>query len=200
MNDPAFMMACLEKPKPTLGYADPSKVFSPDQMDCRHMMMIAMIKRHLPKHLSNLRIVEIGGGFGNWTWLSENEIDYLTWTIIDMPFVSKVQDWYLSSVLQDFGKVKLIDTDHYPQWKREGHIFDLAIGAHSMSEFAFEDFHDYFKEIVLRSRYFFYATHFLSRTRQKTARSLASRMNGAVFGMINSREGDENQVIFCDQV
>jgi hypothetical protein len=158
MHDPKFVLDCLSKPKPMLGYGNPADFCAVDMIDSRHIMMIAMLKKWLPD-ATDLRIVEIGGGFGNWARLCEGQIDYRAWTIIDMPFVSRLQDWYLRSLLQDFGKIALIDTERYPAWKHQCERFDLAIAAHSMSEFAFPDFYDYFENIVMKSKYFFYATH-----------------------------------------
>ena len=157
MHDPQFVLDCLRKPKPTLGYANPADFCAVDMIDSRHIMMIAILKQWLPT--TDLRIVEIGGGFGNWARLCEGQIDYRTWTIIDMRFVSSLQDLFLRAFLQDFGKIALIDTDQYPAWKTQCERFDLAIGAHSMSEFGFPDFYDYFEHVVMKSKYFFYATH-----------------------------------------
>lgn len=158
LNEPTVVTTLLAKSKPTLGYARPTDFCPLDMVDSRHIMMIAIIKRWLPDHLSNLNIVEIGGGFGNWARLCEGQIDYRRWTIIDLPFVNEVQRWYLSSILDDFSKITLIGTDHYPMWKQDK-AFDLVIGAHSLSEFSSEIFDDYYENIVLKSQYFFYATH-----------------------------------------
>ena len=146
----------LKVPKPYKGYGDRSKWVACDKVDSRHIMMSTIIFSKInPKH-----IIEIGGGFGNWVRLN-HEMPWHHWTIIDLPFVSKLQQWYIKPHRSG---VEFIDTDHYQEWVQHGawnceDPIDLVIGAHSLAELSWEHFDNYMHQTVIKSKYFFYAAN-----------------------------------------
>ena len=52
-------------------------------------------------NISLTNILEIGGGFGNWSYINENIMKYNKWTIIDLDFVIKLQKFFLEKKLID---------------------------------------------------------------------------------------------------
>jgi hypothetical protein len=150
----------MKRPKSTLGYADEAQYQRWDAIDSRHIMMSTFIfgSRAWP---AGIRIVEIGGGFGNWVRLNHSIIDYASWTIVDLAFMSRLQRWYLEREVGPLAdlKVELVDSETYPEWNRlsfDG--ADLVIGAHSLSELDWATFCEYFDSVVSKAPVFFYAT------------------------------------------
>lgn len=163
LYNPYLATEFLAVGKPTVGYKDVDTFFTPDALDCRHIMSLT----HLFSHVTDrhLNIVEIGGGFGNWARLAlmlPERIDCDSWTIIDIPAMTKLQKWYLSGVCwRAYDKLHFVTTDEY----KNGLVLDrcshpeVVIGAHSLSELPMEVFEDYFNNVVVNSRYFYYSTH-----------------------------------------
>jgi len=149
----------MKRPKSVIGYADGKTFQRWDAVDSRHIMMSTLIFGTRAWR-DDIHVVEIGGGFGNWVRLNHSVVSYHTWTIVDLPFVSALQKWYLENELGALPAigVELIDTDAYPAWVRSHVGADLVIGAHSLSEFDWDTFCSYFENVVANARVFFYAT------------------------------------------
>ncbi len=149
----------LAKEKPATGYSS-SELYVPlDAIDSRHIMMSTIIFSILGKKFNN--IVEIGAGFGNWVRLNEGIVDFEKWSMIDLGFVSDLQKWYTTKTVNRQDKLVFVkaDKDDLHEFINRTQAIDLVIGAHSLSEFSLEIFEIYFKELILKSNYFFYATH-----------------------------------------
>lgn len=151
----------MKRPKSALGYASQQDYRKWDAIDSRHIMMSTFIfcTKDWP---AGIRIVEIGGGFGNWVRLNHSVIDYAHWTIIDLTFVSRLQHWYLEYEIGPLAdiNVELVDSEGYDRWKRSvDRGVDLVIGAHSLSELDWNTFCDYFENVVCKAPALFYATH-----------------------------------------
>jgi hypothetical protein len=110
--------------------------------------------KNLPEPVSN--IVEIGGGFANWLYLNNDLQRFEKWTIIDLPHLGLLQKW----AIEQFGipktKYELVSAFDYDSWAEIVHV-DLVIGAHSLSEFAWDVFLKYFDKVVIKSKYLFYS-------------------------------------------
>lgn len=156
-TDPPLCAQYMAREKSLLGYASPADYHPCDVVDSRHIMMSTLIFSTLGRRADH--VVEIGGGWGNWVRLNETVVDYRTWTIIDLPFVTGLQRWFLSQELTSPDKVELVDTDAYPAWRERCGEFDLLIGAHSLSELPWDLFVDYLEHVATKARHFFYATH-----------------------------------------
>lgn len=143
------------KNKKPLGYKNFSmKNFDYNLLDSRHIMMSVALWSWLPEPIE--RVVEIGGGFGNWLRLNYEVGRFQKWTIIDIPHVSALQAWYLQQYPIPSEKYEVVNSLDY---KKQGVQGDLVIGAHSLSEVAFPIFFDYFNTIISKTKYFFYAYH-----------------------------------------
>jgi hypothetical protein len=140
-------------------------------VESRHVMMSTFIFSELGLNFES--IVEIGGGYGNFVRLAENIVNYKRWTVIDVPFVTKLQQWFLSREIQDLGAVNLISTEELEGWLKGFEKADLVIGAHSLSELAWDDFEYYYEKIIRKSSYLFYATHVNRPSRQLVNLKLA---------------------------
>jgi hypothetical protein len=139
--------------KPRLGYGDDPNVPFREMDFCdSHHIMMSVIIAHFKKNYDT--IVEIGAGYGNMIRLNQDILNYAEWIDIDLPFVLDLADWYLDQTIKDRNKIKLVSALNFPEMKP-----DLVIGAHSLSELSMDDFMEYYKKIILNSRYFFYATH-----------------------------------------
>lgn len=132
-----------------------------NQLDSRHIMMSVVLFSKIsdaPK-----TIVEIGGGYGNWLRLNSGVQPFTKWTIIDLPYVNKLQKWYLKKCEIPSATYDVLAAQLY---KAKNLTPDLVIGAHSMSEFSWEVFFDYFSNIVCKSKFFFYAYHKYSPSKE----------------------------------
>ena len=89
--------------------------------------------------------------------LNHSVIDFDQWTMVDLPFVSDLQKWYLGHEVKDLSRAKFVSANDYSSLYNEK--FDLCIGSHSLSELAWDDFISYYETIVKNSKYFFYAGH-----------------------------------------
>lgn len=144
----------LRVEKPSRGYE--GMAYHPlDVVDCRHIMMSTVLFDFLGAR-SHLRVVEIGGGFGNWARLTLPVIPIETWTIIDLDFVLELQKWYLQSVLEDYqyAKLQFLSSEEDTS---ELHT-DVVIASHSLSEISWEHFLGY-NTFLERTPYLFYARH-----------------------------------------
>ena len=150
----------LNKNKPLIGYSSKEKYVLLDTIDSRHIMMNSMIFSHLGRSVET--IVEIGAGFGNWIRLNENIIDFKSWAMIDMAFVSRLQKWYVSQTMDKTNAARFISVDEGTQfndWISNINHIDLVIGAHSLSEISIDIFNMYCETVLSKTRYLFYATH-----------------------------------------
>lgn len=162
--DPLLCYDYMSQPKSHLGYASLDDFERWDVVDSRHIMMCTQIFNHLGSDGAK-RIVEIGGGFGNWVRLNAGIIAFEKWSIVDLPFVSRLQRWYLSNVLGErIGLVEFVDTDQYAAWSTAETDIDLAIGAHSLSELDWTTFETYYRRTLIHAKYLFYATHLVIPT------------------------------------
>jgi len=150
----------LSKIKPDTGYSSREQYVELDTIDCRHVMMNAFIFSHIGKSVGN--VVEVGAGFGNWIRLNENIVDFKTWTMVDIGFVSQLQKWYTDQTLSNKHLARFVsfdDRDSFNQWVESLNPIDLTIGSHSLSEISIDIFNLYLEKILPKTRYLFYATH-----------------------------------------
>ena len=144
----------IKRGKSQLGYSRPPRPL--DTTEIRHIMMCTFLFTNLGKNFNH--IVEIGGGFGNWSRLCEGIIKFEKWTIIDIPHVIELQKWFLKKELKDnFNKIEFISTDDYVDWKKSFECADLTIAAHTLSLFDYLPFLDYYHNVVRKSNYLFLA-------------------------------------------
>lgn len=122
-------------------------------LDSRHIMMFVILFTHIPSNLDS--IVEIGGGFGQWLSLNKHRV-FQKWTIIDLPHVSLLQNWYIEKQGVPKHIYETVSALDYDDWNLTRTTFDLVIGTHSVSEFSFDIFYSYFTKIISKSKYFFY--------------------------------------------
>lgn len=161
-QDEDLFQCYVNKPKPLIGYSSEEKYVALDTIDSRHIMMNTMIFSHLGKTVGN--VVEIGAGFGNWMRLNEDIIDFKSWTMIDLGFVSRLQEWYINQTVSNKELARYISIDRvddlyiFEEWAKDADI-DLIIGSHSLSEISIDMFKVYYETILPKTKYFFYATH-----------------------------------------
>ena len=138
-----------------LGYSDHMTSIYSDytNLDSRHIMMFVILFTHIPSSPDS--ILEIGGGFGQWLTLNKHR-SFSKWTIIDLPHVSLLQNWYLDKQGISKSVYETVSALDYDDWNSKHTIFDLVIGTHSVSEFAFDVFYTYFNKIIIKSKYFYF--------------------------------------------
>lgn len=141
--------------RPLIGYSGSSIQYANyNNLDSRHIMMLVILWHYLPIDVFN--ILEIGGGYANFLYLNRDK-KINQWTIIDLPFIGKLQQWCLHQLQIDSSKYKLISAYDYSEAKNEK--YDLVIGTHSLSELPLDIFNDYFDSIIKNVPYFFYCYH-----------------------------------------
>lgn len=139
--------------KPSVGYSNNNSYVSIDAIDSRHIMMSTFIFHHLGTNIE--KIVEIGGGFGNWARLNSEVVNFSSWEIIDLDFVIPLQQWFLKNTVSNCNKIIFLDASK----KNKIKFRDLCIGAHSLSELDLEIFNNYLDTILINSKFIFYSTH-----------------------------------------
>jgi hypothetical protein len=147
--------------KSNLGYGNTVKFSKLDNLDSRHYMMSCFVYNYFKQNnISLTNILEIGGGFGNWSYINENIMKYKKWTIIDLDFVIKLQKWFLEKELIDINKINFIDTKNISKIINDEETYDITICAHSLSEISKENFDSYLLNILIKkTKYIFYAYH-----------------------------------------
>ena len=183
----------LKKQKPIVGYSSVEKYIPLDSVDSRHIMMSSIIFSHLGRSVNN--IVEIGAGFGNWIRLNEEIINFKSWTMVDMGFVSRLQKWYVDQTVskKDLAKFVIADNDkELKKWFESIDSIDLVIGTHSLSELSLETFNLYYEKILPKTKYLFYATH-----KHQPSKSLVSTKLDLLSEKFNIVKQIENQEGKC---
>jgi hypothetical protein len=143
----------LNQPKGLFGYkGNENKYIKIDDLDSKHIMQLTFLLDNNATNYS--KIVEIGGGFGNMCRLSNNIISYDSWDIIDLPHMLEVQNYYLKNEIKDISKINFIDAHSNKNYTNAA--IDLVIGTHSVSEFSWGIFINYFNNVISKSKYFYY--------------------------------------------
>ena len=152
----------INENKPIIGYdgGAPSVHCKFNELDTRHIMMSVIINTYLPEKVKH--IVEIGGGFGNWLRLNYLIMNTTSWSIIDLPHLNELQNWCLEKYNVPKDKYTTISAYNYMNFANTCNNIDLVIGSHSLSEFSYDVFMNYFFSIITKSKYFFYAYHIAS--------------------------------------
>lgn len=151
--NPDLLSWYLSVPKSKFGYTENVKWRQVDELDSRHIMMSTIIT-NFRKVYNN--VVEIGGGFGNWYRLNKDIIQHENWYILDLPFVLSLQENYLKNEIDDISKIKFISSESHKEIPQN---IDLVIAAHSLSELSWETFLVYYRDIIMNTKYLFYASH-----------------------------------------
>ena len=140
-----------------IGYTNSSSRYSEyTNLDSRHIMMFILLFSKLPEAVDS--IVEIGGGFGNWLTLNRNR-SFNKWTIIDLPHVGRLQEWYLTEQGIDKTRYDLVSAFDYDTWAAAQKRIDLVIGSHSLSELSINLFYQYFIKVIRKAKYLYYCNH-----------------------------------------
>jgi hypothetical protein len=177
-----------------LGYNNSTSVHSDyTNLDSRHIMMFVILFTHIPLKIFD-SIVEIGGGFGNWLTMNRF-VTFRKWSIIDLPHVSLLQNWFLSKQGISPEIYETISAFDYDEWALNHSSFDLVIGTHSVSEFSYSVFLNYFKKVISKSKYFFYCYHNTMPSRQL----IVAKLNSIelVFEPIFTVLSESNNVTNC---
>lgn len=135
-------------------------------------------------------IVEIGGGYGNLFYLNRNQ-SFNNWTIIDIPYVCKLQNWMFNNLGIDSSKYKLYSAYDYEDAIK---TYDLIIGTHSISELSIDAFNKYFSSIIKTCSYFLYSYH---KYAHKEMVELKRRIIEEQFDLMFEVNTENNNVSTC---
>ena len=124
-----------------------------DAVECRHILMLTFLKNYLGDN-SLGKVLEIGGGYGNFVRLATNMFDWTDWTIIDLEYISHLQEWFLTTEKISLDKVHFMSEDQL-----QPYIADTIIGTHSLSEFDLDTFTNYYNSYIKQVHRLFYASH-----------------------------------------
>lgn len=141
----------INQPKGYFGYdGHEDEYIKIDDLDSKHILMLTYLFDN--NSLSFNKIVEIGGGFGNMCRLCKNIINFNSWDIIDIPHMLELQKYYLENEIYDVSNINFINAHSDIKYRD---VIDLVIGTHSVSEFDLETFFNYFRNVILKSKYFY---------------------------------------------
>jgi len=140
----------VDQPKSLVGYKGHEDEYTKhDDLDSKHILMLTYLFNDNNTEFN--RIVEIGGGFGNMYRLCNNIVKYNNWDIVDLPHMLELQKFYLEHEIADISKINFIDAHQKVSYNN----IDLVIGTHSVSEFSWEIFLDYFRNVISKSKFFY---------------------------------------------
>ena len=117
---------------------------------CRHCLMLTLLLDTIGTD-RRLRVLEIGGGFGNMVRILKSHDLVDNWTIFDLDFVCEAQAYFIKENFPELqvnrnsydprpGNINLIDQHHRNIVRRELVGADVLIGTHSWSELPLDDF------------------------------------------------------------
>ena len=154
-NDMYIRYLVANSQKKPIGYNGgfPSKNAAYNELDSRHCMMSIILFKYIHGPIDH--IIEIGGGYGNWLRLNYPVQSFSKWSIIDIDHVGKLQKWCLNQWNIPESVYDIVSADDYV------HVApaDIVIGSHSLSELSYDHFKAYFDNILVKTKYFFYAYH-----------------------------------------
>ena len=176
-----------------IGYGDSQGRFAEyTNVDSRHVMMCVHLFDTLRGPLEN--IVEIGGGFANWIRLNAPIQRFKTWTMIDLPHLGKLQTWCMAR--DDIeSTAQIVSAFDYDEWASRQSRIDLVIGTHSLSEFAWDIFLEYFNKVVKKADHFYYAYHNTMPTPELIQRKLETI--NAQFTLVSKMTSENGNVSNC---
>ena len=151
------------KTKILCGYGEENNIYdsSFNELDSMHIMMNTALFSHVILN-ENCNIVEIGGGYGNWLRLNYNMQPFHKWIVVDLPHVSQLQEWFYTRHSIPKDKYELVLSNNYKEYFNKYNTIDLTICSHSLSEFSWNVFIEYFKEIVIKTKILFYSYHLVN--------------------------------------
>jgi hypothetical protein len=140
----------VNQPKGVLGYKyHENEYVKIDDLDSKDILILTFLFDN--NNLSFNNIVEIGGGFGNMCRLCKNIVNFNTWDIIDLPHMLELQNYYLENEIQDLSNINFINAHSDIKYNN----IDLVIGSHSISEYSWYIFLNYFTNVISKSKYFY---------------------------------------------
>ena len=204
----SLMEKYLKVKKSKLGYKNALKnqYSDCDQLDSRHYMMSCFIFSYLNSISFNPdNILEIGGGFGNWCYINQDIVNYKKWTILDLPFVTNLQRWFINKELKDVSRINLIsysDNNDYKNLINQKNVFDLIIATHSLSELKMEIFNEYLNKILTKTKYLFYAYSKKQHNGQGNPQDKIDLLNKHFLKVkeINSERGVTGNIIYKNKI
>jgi hypothetical protein len=154
--DPEIYQALYDKGPSLLGNGSPEI----DGVESRHILILTYLISKLGKSWGN--VVEVGGGYGNYVRLVDGLASYETWSIVDLDYISDLQDWFIANsninttdiTCYSFEDMER-DLREYPEV--EPWSYDLLLGVHSLSEFDIETFNLYLP-MINKARWFCYVS------------------------------------------
>ena len=124
-----------------------------DVVECRHILMLTFLKNYIgDKSLGN--VLEIGGGYGNFVRLATDIFKWDDWTILDLDYISHLQEWFLTMENIPLDTVHFMSEDHL-----QPYVADTIIGTHSLSEFDMNTFTKYYENYIKQAYRLFYVSH-----------------------------------------
>ena len=135
---------------------------------CRHCLMLTLLLDTIGTD-RRLRVLEIGGGFGNMVRILKSHDLVDNWTIFDLDFVCEAQAHFIKENFPELqvnrnsydprpGNINLIDQHHRNIIRRELAAADVLIGTHSWSELPLDDFLWYYDALLPLAEHLLYAT------------------------------------------
>lgn len=120
----------------------------------RHCAQLTFLLHNLrrfgdPRHM---HVLEVGGGYGNMPRLLGTHSGFGSWTILDLPFMSRLQRWYLAQSLPghrqehddfgvlDGGAIRCVDTEHRNEFVDEFAGATVLLSTHAWSEVPRDEF------------------------------------------------------------
>jgi hypothetical protein len=147
-----------------VGYTDDQKKVISERspritsyVTANHLIYLTFLIKHFRfNEIEDLRILEFGGGYGNvCRLLFKLVININNYTIIDIPGMSRLQEFFLKKNLDETQLERILYSDSLNEVKKQK--FDLVIANHSLSELPIEKYFES-SEVLETTNYLFYST------------------------------------------
>jgi hypothetical protein len=122
-----------------------------------HLIYLTFLLKHFKfSDFERLKILEIGGGYGNICRLLFKSLENIdSYTILDIPGMSKLQDFFLRENLNDEQQKKIILTESQNSISEQE--ITLTIANHSLSELPIDKYFD-LARVLDKTEWLFYST------------------------------------------
>jgi hypothetical protein len=153
--DPVIYQALYDKGPSLLGEGSTEI----DGVESRHILILTYLIFMLGKSWGN--VIEIGGGYGNYPRLVDKIVEVESWSIIDLEYISDLQDWFLWKSGINTDRITCYSFENMREdlknYDANPSEYDLLLGVHSLSEFDLETFMFYLP-IINKARWFCYVS------------------------------------------
>jgi hypothetical protein len=116
--------------------------------------------QHCFGETKEMNVLEIGGGYGGQCMVHDNLLGFKSWTIVDLPEVTKLQKRYLSDIKSDFNATSCYNVE-------DNNNYDLVISNYAFSELTRKYQDKYIDAFMSNEEKIYMTVNFIPQTDQR---------------------------------